>query len=227
MVALRHLVVVVVIAGFVLAGVSNAAVLQLSGPGAFITPNSAANYDAWPELTVANNLYSAQGLTLSLPAGGNVPVYDWAGLGRATSSAPNVVAAVGMPGFNYSSAIDANFAAPITEVGAYMGNDQGVYDGSFRDFTLSVFDASNTLLGSVTVVANQNTSVDQFVGLRSSVPFVRARFENTDWVTANQGLSATFDDLTFSNVPEPTGLAAALLAATAILRRRRRAGQGC
>src|SRR5882672_3513809 len=144
-----------------------AVVVPLSGPGDFITPTTVANFDAWPEYTVANNLYTSQGLTLSLPAGGNMPVYDWNAIYRITTSSPNVVAAIGGPGFNFSTAIDANFSAPITEVGAYMGNDQGIYDGSFQDFQLSLYDASNILLGSLTISANQNTSVDQFMGLRS------------------------------------------------------------
>ena len=223
MVALRLWTVIFILAaGLLLSGVSNAAVIQLTGPGDFITANSVASFDAWPEYTVANNLYSAQGLTLSLPGGGDMPVYDWAAIGRVTTSSPNVVAAVGGPGFTFSTAIDANFAAPITEVGAYMGNDQGIYDGSFQDYTLSLYDAANTLVGSLTVTANQNTSVDQFLGLRSTLPFVRARFENDNWVTVNQGLSATIDDLTFSTVPEPASLGAVLLLTAAGFARRRR-----
>ncbi len=203
------------------AAASFAAVSQLSGPGDFLAPTSVADFDAWPEYTVANNLYTPQGLTLSLPAGGNIAVYDWAAIYRITTSSPNVVAAVGGLGFSYSAAIDASFSSPITEVGAYMGNDQGIYDGSFQDFMLSVYDASNNLLGSISVTANQNVSVDQFLGVRSTIPFVRARFENTNWVTANQGLSAVLDDIQFTSVPEPSAFIALLVPALMTLRRKR------
>src|SRR5688500_13737480 len=106
MVALRlRALIVILAAGLAAPLAADAAVIQLTGPGDFITPNSVANYDAWPDQTVANNLYSAQGLTLSLPGGGNMPVYDWAAIGRVTTSNPNVVAAVSGPGFTFSTAI--------------------------------------------------------------------------------------------------------------------------
>jgi hypothetical protein len=200
---------------------ARAAVTVLSSPAAFATPITTANFDAWADGTIANSLYSAQGVTLSLPAGGNMPVYDWAAIFRVTTSSPNVLAAIGSANTTFSTAIDANFASPITEVGAYMGNDQGIYDGSFQNFTLTLYDAGNNVVGSTTVTANQNTSVDQFLGLYSTIPFVRARFANTNWVTASEGLSAVLDDLTFSTVPEPTALTALLLPLCLFARRRR------
>jgi hypothetical protein len=217
---LARLAAIAAVVAFFTAVPASAAVTPLTGPGDFLTATTVANFDAWPDGTIANSLYAPQGMTLSLPAGGNMPVYDWAAIFRVTTSSPNVLAAVGGPGFTFSTGIDANFSQPITEVGAYMGNDQGADDGGFLAYTVSVYDASNTLLGSQTVAANQNTSVDQFVGLRSTVPFVRARFENTNWVTANQGRSAILDDLTFTSVPEPVGLIA-LIVPAAMLRRRR------
>jgi hypothetical protein len=65
---------------------------------------------------------------------------------------------------------------------------------------------SDALIGSVLVDVNQNTSVDQFAGLRSdSTPFYRARFEH---ILAQGDLSIVLDDLQFTTpVPEPSSLA--------------------
>jgi hypothetical protein len=66
---------------------------------------------------------------------------------------------------------------------------------------LSVFDANDALIGLVLVAVNANTSVDQFAGLRSDTPFLRARFEH---VLAQGDLSVVLDDVRFSSpVPEP------------------------
>ena len=54
-----------------------------------------------------------------------------------------------------------------------------------------------------------------------TTPFVRARFENTNWTTSNHGLSVVLDNLTFSSIPEPTFLAACGLSLIPLARRRR------
>jgi hypothetical protein len=70
----------------------------------------------------------------------------------------------------------------------------------------TLFDASNNLVGSYSLAGNGNTSVDQFLGLESSAPFVRAEFTNN--LTF---LSVVLDNLEFSatppSVPEPDTLA--------------------
>lgn len=176
---------------------ANAAILtQLSSPGQ-IAGGTTLNFDNLVAGTFANSAYLSQGVQFSIGSG-NILVYDWTSLGRSTTSPRNVMAAVSSGGSSFSSFIDVIFSQPTIAVGAYMGNDQGL----FSTFDLELFDAGNVSLGAVQVVANQNTQVDQFVGVSSDTPFVRARFKNFPPV----GLSAVLDDVTFlthaSAVPE-------------------------
>jgi hypothetical protein len=122
---------------------------------------------------------------------------------RITSSPDNVIATVfSLSGSQFSNFLDVSLASGTYELGAFFGNDQY---SSFTQQTLSIFDQNDILLGAVSVGANVNTSVDQFIGLRSDTPFFRARFEND----ATNSLSVVLDDLTYSNtstapVPEPS-----------------------
>jgi hypothetical protein len=118
-------------------------------------------------------------------------------LERTTTSPTNVIATIS-GGFasTYVSHLNVVFSTPINEVGAYFGNDQ--LPGF--NTTLSLFDASDLLIGSYLVSGNSNTSVDQFIGLRSLAPFVRAQFRNN-----NPWYAVVLDDLMFSRatpVPE-------------------------
>jgi len=104
-----------------------------------------------------------------------------------------VIATVsGFLGSQGSAFLDVLFTSAKTEVGAFFGNDQGV--GSIQVMKLSVYDAEGVFLGSVNVTPNGNTSVDQFIGLRSTTPFVRARFENIP----DSFLSVVLDDVMFN-----------------------------
>lgn len=76
-------------------------------------------------------------------------------------------------------------AVETYEVGAYMGNDD---DNPFRfgsvffgqvDFFLDAYDRASNLLGTVQVAGTGNDLIDQFVGLRSSVPLGSVVFRNT------------------------------------------------
>src|SRR5437867_1961755 len=151
----------------------------------------------------ARTRYAAQGVTFSNSPGGPIPILNWSALGRSTTSAPNVVATIAsfVPGGSqFSTDLILDFSTPMFELGAYFGNDQG--PGSIDRVTLSVFDASGALIESVSVTPNDNTSVDQFIGLRTATPFVRARF---DYVEPSNFLSVVLDDVRFS--PVATGIA--------------------
>jgi hypothetical protein len=87
---------------------------------------------------------------------------------------------------------------------------------------LFAYDASDNLIGSVSVNTNNNTSVDQYIGLLSTVTIARARIENN-----GTALAVVVDDLAFgtsggTSVPEPSTLWLTLLAAPVALYRRRR-----
>ncbi len=107
-------------------------------------------------------------------------------------------------------------------LGAWFGNDQG--DPDYSSTRLSVFGSLGQLLGSVQIAVNNNTSVDQFIGIGSDIPFFSARFENLN--SSGQpsgGYSVVIDNLSFAQVPEPgmsSLLGLFLLASLFLLRRR-------
>ena len=107
------------------------------------------------------------------------------------------------------------------EVGLFFGNDET----SIFDAILSVFDASNTLLGTVSVESNANDFVDQFIGLRSDTAIRRVDFAYQRPEAGN--LAVYIDDFTIGldrTVPAPAPAPIVLLAiglAGLALRRRR------
>jgi len=185
-------------------------VTELSGPGDFTTPTTVIDFDGVPDRTAANALYSGSGIAFSncdpLPcSSAPVPIEDWtdAPLSRVTTSPTNVIATTlnyKGTGSQFSNFLDLVFTSPTFEVGAWFGNDQGIQP--VLSMQLSVYDASDALIGFVLVDENANTSVDQFAGLRSnSTPFYRARFEH---ILAQGDLSVVLDDVRFTApVPEP------------------------
>ena len=188
-----------------------AAIVQLTSPTEFIYPATTIDFDDGLHLTVANTRYLDLGVEFSRDDGFEIVLYDWQG--RVTTSPPNVLATVktSPSGPPWVMHLNATFSWPIFELGAFFGNDQG-YD--YTATTLSIFDPDAVLLGSVTVPTNDNTSVDQFIGLRSDVPFYSARFENNGtW------LAVALDDMIFT-IPEPSSVLLLGLGSLAFLRKR-------
>ena len=182
-------------------------VTELFGPVNFTGPSTVIDFDDYPQPTAANTLYLSQGVEFqNTGTGAPVPIENWTALGRTTTYPTNVIATVDDldgTGSEFSAFLDLFFTSPTLEVGAYFGNDQGIQPT--MQMQLSVFDVNDALIGLVLVDVNQNTSVDQFAGLRSdSTPFYRARFEH---ILAQGDLSVVLDDVQFTTpVPEPSSL---------------------
>jgi hypothetical protein len=192
-------------------GVAVGPVTELFGPGDFTPPTTLIDFDSAADGTAANTLYLPQGIEFE-NTGAPVPIIDWAdpiptGLGRVTQSNPNVIGTVNNyegTGSAFSEFLDLLFSSPTLEVGTWFGNDQGILT---VPVVLSVFALpSDTVpIGFVTENATQNTSVDQFIGLRSTTPFTRARIE---YQVPVGDLSVVLDNVQFTTpVPEPSSLA--------------------
>jgi hypothetical protein len=198
-----------------LGGVARAAVLRLDSPAQFSPPLTTIDFEDYPHLTAADTLYESQGVRFSRDDGGQTAIYD--PTGYSAHSGDMFLATPGWPGAPQgpSTHLNVEFGTPVREVGAFFGNDR---DGPavFDSLRLSVFGAAGESLGTVSVVSNRNGDTDQFIGLRSDTPFVRARFEH-DAPQYGVGI----DDLSFTAVPEPGALwAAGVGAAGSVLRRR-------
>ncbi|HEY6865998.1 MAG TPA: hypothetical protein VI792_02010 [Candidatus Eisenbacteria bacterium] len=157
------------------------------------------NFDDHPAGVDASTLYQSQGITFTRDDGQGIPILDWSSLRRTTTSPPNVLATIYQPPVSttYVTHLNVIASAPLVAIGAYFGNDQGSFDFAF--IRLTAYDASNQEVGSVEVAVNNNTSVDQFIGLTSAIPFVRARFENFASTRLPSGnYSVVLDDLTFT-----------------------------
>jgi len=106
------------------------------------------------------------------------------------------------------------------EVGFYFGND----DPGFGGFNalLNIYDATDNLLGGVSLNTNNNDYADQFLGLYSDTPFRRVEVLYT-----NASASLAIDDFSIgtASVPEPSSilLMGIGLAGLGLARRRKRA----
>jgi hypothetical protein len=191
----------------------SAGVIQIGSPGALTGSFTTINFDDAPAGSTINNRYSAQGVQFTRDDGFAVVAYDWTG--RITTSGHQVLATTGNP---WSTSANFIFSTSVNEIGMYFGNDQGF--GGYTMSTLFAYDALNNLIGSVSVNANNNTSVDQYIGLLSTVTIARARLENN-----GTQLAVVVDDLAFgksgTSVPESSTLWLTLLAAPVALYRRR------
>ena len=177
---------------------ASAAVTALPSP-AELTDRITLTFNGYPDYTAANTLFQNAGFTFTRDDGAPIYLLDWTALGRETTSPDGVLATV------RNVVVDPNWAThlnlishrPLSAVGAWFGNDQG--DPDFSRIRISVYAAAGQLLGSLEVAANSNTHVDQFIGLRSDVPFTRIRFENLDASGApSDGYSVVIDDLVFA-----------------------------
>ena len=191
----RLVVTILLVDSLLITSFANAATItQLSSPAEFIDPTTTIDFDDGPHETVANTRYLAQGVEFSRDDGFEIQLDDWQDIGYITTSPPNVLATTKFPAPTWVMHLNATFTSPTYEVGAFFGNDQGY---GYTATTLSAFDSDGMPLGYVKVPVNNNTSVDQFIGLRSDVAFYSARFENNgDW------LCIVLDDMIFT-VPEP------------------------
>jgi hypothetical protein len=190
---------------------------MLTSPAQFIYSKTTLNFDDAPDQTYVNDRYLNQGVRFSRDDGGQALLLNWRNLGRVTTSPPNTICTMAYYASNYhytyTTSLNVNFLQPTFELGAFFGNDDPEFD--FPMITLSVFDQKSNLLGSYSVNTNENTSVDQYIGIRSDVPFYSARFQNSGGTRC-----IVLDDMSFS-VPEPCTLLLLGLGAAIVIRKHR------
>jgi hypothetical protein len=222
---------VVIYAAVVLAGLSgpvaesHATVFQLNSPASYVGPRNTISFEGYADQTAANNLYQGQGITFARDDGRNVFIENVTSRGWTTVSGSNTLATTGnaTTSWTYVTHLNVYSSTPLQAAGAFFGNDQTIFGTSdFTSIRLSIYDASEHFLGSVGVTANQNSFIDQFVGLQSDTPFTHIRFENlTSAATPSSYFSVLIDDFTYAAVPEP-GCLQMLGASLAIFVLRRR-----
>jgi hypothetical protein len=129
-------------------------------------------------------------------------VGDQRGFAGGASSGVTTSGSYGLLSNGFPIPITATLSGSYNAVGLYFGNDDTCCSRGFSA-VLSVFSGA-TALGSVSVQANMNDYVDQFIGLSSDTPFDRVTIDY-----GNAGLYTYIDDfrLGSANVPEPTSLA--------------------
>ncbi|QIE40849.1 VPLPA-CTERM sorting domain-containing protein [Rhodobacteraceae bacterium SC52] len=148
------------------------------------------------------------------------------GLALATTSfAPTFPSGTtGLTADGFPDPITFTFASAASSVGMFFGNDDTCCSSGFSA-NLDIFGTSG-LLGTLSVAANMNDSVDQFIGFISdeAVTSVTIRYGSGTDVS----LYTVVDDLRFNStnpppVPLPAGLplAATGLAALALFKRRK------
>ncbi len=195
----------------------SSSVFQLTSPSDFLHPSTMIDFDDAIHLQAANVLYLSEGVEFSRDDGQGVAIYKSSNPEMTTTSYPNHLATVGSslsgyPASTWVTHLNAGFIVLAYEVGAYFGNDQG---GDFNRITLSAYGENSNFLGSVAVNANNNTSVDQFIGLSSNELIHSVRFQNNgEWY------AVAIDDFVFSPIPEPATLL--LLGLGAFVLRRKR-----
>ncbi|HTD85191.1 MAG TPA: PEP-CTERM sorting domain-containing protein [Candidatus Binatia bacterium] len=168
------------------------------------------NFDGYSDLSIANRLFQNQGMVFARDDGAQIFLLDWTALNRTTSSPDNVLATLlGFKAPIWASHLNLLPTQPLIGVGAYFGNDQA--DPDFTTMRMSAYGTDGTPLGSVQVRANDNTSVDQFIGLTSDAPIGWVRFDNLNSAgDQSANYAVVIDDLMFvplAAVPEPSTFA--------------------
>lgn len=193
------------------------------------TLSSAASAAIITQLFAPGEFTSAITYTNDFEAGINTPQFSFDSdvhLNSAANTTSGVTSSgsqvlVRTTGVGSQEPLNAYLSLDAFEVGLYFGNGIS-YTGLVQ---LSIFDASDTLLGGVALNADGNDFVDQFIGLRSDTAFRRVSLDYIESTT----LARVIDDFTIGTeesvaVPEPAPLAALGLGLTALaLARRRRA----
>src|SRR5262245_7891698 len=103
-----------------------ASVIALNSPTDFAGITRIVNFDNVADQTAVNNSYAGQGITFTRDDGESVAVLDLTSLGLITSSPNNGIATVSGAFIGGAASVPVNhlnavFAAPVFEIGAWFG----------------------------------------------------------------------------------------------------------
>lgn len=123
-----------------------------------------------------------------------------------TTSGTNVLTTGGV-----GAPIAISFDAPVSSVGLSFGNDEPSV-GDFSAF-LDIYDASG-LLGSVSVAANGNDFVDQFIGFNSDELVTQVSVRYATESGSGVDVATVIDDVQFNAATDPQLTAASIAPAS-------------
>lgn len=181
-----------------LSSVSQAAIVQVGAPGGLGPgPFTVEDFEGAP----------GPGVTYSSNSGVRQVT---AGL-FANSGTPSGVQ--GLSTNSFPDPITLTFAAPVSSMGMYFGNDDTCCSNGFTAF-LDIYDIGG-LIGTIGVQANMNDFADQFIGFNSDAQVTRVTIRYGSG--SDVALFTYIDDVYFNaadqgRVPEPASLALAGLA---------------
>ena len=159
------------------------------------------DFEGYENFTIANFIYTNIGFTFTNDVGTSVYLIDarsvvGSGGREIVATSPDFI--IGSSSANH---LIVKPAWPLSEVGAFFAT--GAEISEFYYQRLSVFGADNQLIGSVNVQWDGDGRLDQFIGLRSSVPIYSIRLEGYDssWLPSRAG--SVFDNFVYAVVAPP------------------------
>jgi hypothetical protein len=160
------------------------------------------DFEGYENFTIANFIYTNVGFTFTNDVGTSVYLIDartMTGSGGRQFKATSPDFVIGSSSANH---LIVRPSRPLSEVGVFFA--AGAEISEFYYQRMSAFDADNQLIGSVNVQWDGDSELDQFIGMRSTLPIYSVRLEGYDssWIPSSAG--SAFDNLVFTVAIPPS-----------------------